>query len=432
MLNLLIQAEFTRFRANHSNKLWCIVVGLVLLASSWSAGNAAADYRATIRQQIASWKGKVALYRSEASGRMDPADPRELARSAFDFSRDSPAPAMLQGGGGLALGVRHLAAIESNLKVSVESRYGDGRRSDPLTNPALGDAGVPDFAVVVALLVPLLILGLSGAVRQETEEHGTWQLLRVQAASPRLCIAVALGVRLVVVVSIVSLASLPAFLLDPGATVSAGFAWLGAVALLCTGWMALCAAANFSRLSSSAAMLVLLASWLLSSFGVPAAISLYAREAALSPSRLEAILLTRAAGEEVDRQLPELVSRWYREHPAQLHPEIKRHEWPVTYVPRGLELDRKVRPLMMEFERDRVRRSKIAGTLTWLSPSLGLILVADRLAGTDAQSRLDFVERVNRFEDRWRSFFVPRIMSYRGLSEADHALVPRFESSTRD
>ena len=37
-----------------------------------------------------------------------------------------------------------------------------------------------------------------------------------------------------------------------------------------------------------------------------------------------------------------------------------------------------------------------------------------------------YMAQVNRFEAEWRAFFVPRIMSYRGVLPHDYADAPRF------
>ena len=119
---------------------------------------------------------------------------------------------------------------------------------------------------------------------------------------------------------------------------------------------------------------------------------------------------------------------WYAAHPAAAPFAARSHAWPVSFLPRYLAQDRRIRPLMESFDEARARRFAWLEHRNWLSPNLALAMAADRLAGIDAPRYLRHVQRVNSYEDAWRDFFVPRIMSYQGLAAEDFDRLPRFEA----
>ncbi|MNT72864.1 hypothetical protein D3C72_2115040 [compost metagenome] len=55
--------------------------------------------------------------------------------------------------------------------------------------------------------------------------------------------------------------------------------------------------------------------------------------------------------------------------------------------------------------------------------------MADHLAGISVARHAAFMDDVDRYEQEWREFFVPRVMSYRGLSEDDFSRIPRFQTA---
>jgi ABC-2 type transport system permease protein len=97
----------------------------------------------------------------------------------------------------------------------------------------------------------------------------------------------------------------------------------------------------------------------------------------------------------------------------------------VSFLPRYLQQDLDIRPLMEDFDHARAQRFVELERWAWLSPNLALAMLADRLAGIDAPRYLHHVQQVNAYEDAWRNFFVPRVMSYRGLTADDFDHLPR-------
>jgi ABC-2 type transport system permease protein len=56
--------------------------------------------------------------------------------------------------------------------------------------------------------------------------------------------------------------------------------------------------------------------------------------------------------------------------------------------------------------------------------------MADRLAGIDAPRYAEYVESVNRFEDQWRDYFAPKIMTDSAWLDEHSRAQPQFEFGT--
>jgi len=416
----LARAEWRRFVRQGLN-LWVLAVFALLLGSSavWS-GLAAREYRAAAAVQQADWEKTRLKARLAAT---QPRDGTKAMMAAFQFARADAPPAQLPALGGLALGTGTFQLLSPDARVTVESRHTDARKAERLSNPLLADFGLPDFSTVLALLLPLAILGLTYGLVQEEREQGQWRLVAAQCTWPARLFALALGLRGAAIWVVAAAASSIAFALDSGATATAWLVWLATLAAFCAVWLAVAGLFCLLPLSSGSAALGLLACWLLSTFVIPAALAAWADRETPMPSRLATIAAVRHAQQEAEVHMDEHLVDWYAAHPEAKPIERSHHTWPVSFLPRYLEQDLDVRPLMEDF--DDVRRA-------WLSPSLALVMVADQLAGIDAPRYLRHVQRVNTYEDAWRDFFVPRVMSYRGLTADDFDHLPHFTAREGD
>lgn len=410
----LLQAEWLRFIRNPVN-LWIIAAFFTLLAASalWS-GLAASEFRAKALQpqhQTGNSQVRAEMHDAPAIGKAG--DTAKLADSTI-----VRLPAL----GGLALSVRQMDLLGSELRISTRSRYTDGRNSDQLFNPLLRELGLLDFASILALLLPLTVIALTYGLVQEDRERGVWRLVCAQMPRPWQLVFAALAVRLAVVLMPAVAASLLAFMLDSGSTLYATTHWLIFVGVFTGVWITMSGLFLLLPVSSGAAAVGLLGVWLVTTFAVPAGLSWAANGMQPMPSRLEAIVDIRRVQAQTSKQQAELLSAWYRAHP-EVAP-VKEPSREIAGLPANLELDSKVRPLMYRF--DEVRKAHFEFMERWsaLSPGLAAVLAADRLAGIDAPRYAEYIEAANQFEDRWRVFFVPGIMAQQGIPSSDHQQRP--------
>jgi ABC-2 type transport system permease protein len=392
----LLQAEWLRFMRNPVN-LAVIAAFFMLLTSS------------------ALWSGLAANeFRAKTSG---PAHAPQLTAAEMHdapANRNGTKPAdsttvRLPPLGGLALSIRQMDLLGTELRLSARSRHTDGRNSDQLFNPLLRELGLLDFAGVFALLLPLTVIALSYGLVQEDRERGVWRLVCAQMPNPWRLVFAGLGVRLIMVLLPAIAASLLMFMLDSGATLAADIQWLAFVCVAAGLWIVLSGLFLLLPISSGAAAMGLLGVWLMTTFAVPAGLSWLANAKHPMPSRLETIVEIRSIQAQTSKQQDELLSSWYKAHPDVAQWQNPPRE--IAGLPANLELDSRVRPLMYRFDQARKAHFEFIERWSAVSPAAATMLTADRLAGVDAPRYAGYIEAVDRFEDLWRALFVPEIMA---------------------
>ncbi|WP_431262327.1 DUF3526 domain-containing protein [Roseateles chitinivorans] len=347
------------------------------------------------------------------------------AQETYQLGRGDLGATRLPVEGGLALGVDRLRVLPAQLKATLDSRHVDARPPGPLRNPLLVDSGLPGVPALVALLLPLVALALCAGLLQEEREQGRLGLLRVQARRGMTPVLLAaLGWRFFALWGLALLGTLPALLLDPGASVDAAGHWALALAVFCAVWVAFGGMLSALPLSGPATMLAALGLWLMLTFVVPAGLVWGAQREAPMPSRLAAIVQIREAQQDSETHEDALARAWYAAHPT--IPASLPATWPASFVPRVLDQDRALRPLMRRFDDARLRQAAWVGRWSWLSPGLALTLTGERLAGTGAASHVRYLREVEAFEDRWREALVPPVMDRRGISAEALTGLPHF------
>lgn len=429
----IARGEWGRFCARPVSRHVVLALGLLLLFSAAWSGFAARTYRADVAAQAAQW----AQARDTAAATLParPASNRAEAVKAVSathaLGRGELPATRLPATGALVLGIQQYQVLPTAVRATVESRYTDGRVTGPLTNPLLAQTGLPGFPAIVVLLVPLAVLALTAGMVQEEREQGTWRLICAQSsAGPGTVFAAALVIRWAAVFGLAAAASICAFALDPAAAAAPLGLWLLGLAAFTAFWVLAGGLLSMLPVSAGAALTAGLGLWLALTFAVPAVLIWKAERAAPMPSRLAAIVEMRAVQQEAEEREGELLNAWYANHPDDrpapgLAPA--RPTWPVTFMPRFEEQERRLRPLMHSFDQARADQAASVEGGAWLSPPLALVLLADRLAGVDAARYARYTDAVDRFEDRWRAFLTPRIMSYRGLAGSEMAQLPAFD-----
>lgn len=422
-MKALLGMEWLRFRRNPVN-LWIVAVfGAALFASAlWSGFSA--------RQWRAAGISPAAEQQAANAAEMHDTPAAEAGKPTFAAVASAGRIAHLPALAGLALQVGQMQRLAGDIKVSVRSRHTDGRSGDRLYNPLLHELGLPDFAEVLALLLPLAVVALCYGLVQAEREIGVWRLVCTQISKPWHLVFTALALRYAVLLVVTAIASLAAFGLDPGGSVQAYGFWLAVVASAALAWFGLAGLILSLPISSGAGAVAMLGLWLALSFGLPAGLGWAAERQAPMPSRLQTIVEIRHWQEQIGQQRAVLLDDWYARHPA-VRPAKPLSELPreIAGLPAGLALDARIRPLMAQF--DRVRERQFDDWERWsaLSPTVSLMLAAQRLAGTDAPRYAAFMAEVDRFEDHWRDFFVPPMMAQAAVSPAVMDESPQFHFS---
>lgn len=423
-MRTLLGAEWRRLRADRAS-LWVLaLLAAVLLASGISSALDARNWRAHVAQLERQSQDRMAA--RIAQSRQPSADPLKAARRTFDIARADAPVAVLPALGGLGLGSRAFSVLTPAVRVTVESRHTDTRREERLPNPQLQGFSMPDFATVVALLVPLALIALCAGAVQHAREQNLWRPTIVQCPRIGAWMAATLALRGGAVWVIAALASCVAVLPDPGGTAAALAHWLLALAAFVAFWTAASALTGMLRISSSSAVLLAVGVWLLTTFVIPAALAWRLDGQMPMPSRLAVLVQIRDAQQRAEADADALMARWYDAHPEARASVPATHTWPVSFMPRYLAQEQEVGPLMAAFDDTRASRYAWLRHRAWLSPSLSMAMLADELAGIDAPRHARFMAAVSRYEGEWRAFFVDRIMRYRDIGPEELARAPRF------
>lgn len=420
----LLSLELRRLLRERANAALLALLSCLLLASALASGCAAREWRATQQAAEWDWSGRHAAALEATRG----GSAGEAGRmAAFHFARGGAPIAALPPLGGLVLATSAHAVLSPDARVPVESRHTDHRKNEAIINPLLMELGVPDFATTLVLLLPLAILAGCAGLLQQAREAGTWRLVLAQAHAPWRIYALALLLRGGSVYAIAATASCLAFALDPGSSLHALGSWCLALLAFCLLWTAMAGLLGLLPVSAAAALLGGLGLWILASYGLPALVSARLDAQVPVPSRLLAVAEVRAAQQDAELRTDELVARWYAQHPGTLPAGRTSHTWPVTFMPRYLEQERLVRPILAAFDEARVARARRAQSWFALVPGLALTMLADDLAGASPARLAAHARAVDAFEDAWRQHLLPPIMAYRALNEHDLRTLPRFE-----
>jgi ABC-2 type transport system permease protein len=431
-LTMVWRAEWMKFAAHPLQRRMAWLLLAVLLCSAVWSGLQARAVRGERERSMAlvATEREKAYAASPLAVPNTPAQALKAAQTAFSLGKSELGLAWMKPSGALVLGVERLGAMGLVSRVTVESRHAEGHPPGPLTHPMLGEVGLVSFPSMVVLWLPLVLLVMTTASLQAEREEGTWRW--VEAQGPRggtAALLAFLGLRFAVGWGIAAATSTVAFLLDPAASATDWAAWLGHLAVYSACWFVIWGALCRVHLSAASAVLVGLGLWLAVSFVVPAALAWAARSLTPMPSRLVAIAELREVQQSTEAREKDLLADWYDRHPG-LRPDPALAPaapgWPVTFIPRYEAQEAELRPTMGRSDAVRIEQEQFIGRWAWLSPSLALVMAAERQAGVDAVSRERHAKDVDRFEDRWREFFGQRVMSYRGVVRADFADMPDF------
>lgn len=423
---LLLSVEWMRFRRRTANLVLVLATLLLLCACAWFAGTGAADYRAQQQARQAGWQDHLAAAQSGAAGAAD-GESAGAARAAYEFGRGKAPPALRPALDGLVLAVQQFRRQPFDVQVSLDSRHLDPRRSAPLDNPLLDSFGVPDFAVAAAMLLPLAVIALTYGLAHEPREQGISRLIGAQAATHRRLLWAGLAIRWAAVTTVAALASLLAFLLDPGSGGSAYAVWISCTALYTALWILFAGLFNATRLSSAATALGMLGLSLLLNVAAPALLQHHASQRAALPARERAVVEIRAIQQHADDDMARLLAAWYAHHPDHQPKRFGEHTWPVSYIPKTLWQDARIEAIMASFDGARSAQAELLQPWQWVTPGLALVRAGDRLAGADPVQFERYMRMVAQLEQRWRQAISPAVMNYRGVTRQTLTALPVFD-----
>ena len=306
--------------------------------------------------------------------------------------------------------------------------------NDEIENPVHLLAGRFDLAFVIVYLLPLVILAFSYNLVSAEKESGTLALTLSQPVTLSRVVLAKVGLRALFILALAALVPL-AGVVAGGVDVTAEGAlprlllWIAVTGVYGAFWFGLAIAVNAAWKSSATNAIVLASLWLLIVLLIPAMLNLAVNSAYPVPSRVEMIQAIRTAGDEATRQGSQLLARYLEDHPelAPARGGDSAPDFATLLIAVNDATERKVRPVLEEFERQVANRQKMVDGLRYVSPAIAAQMAFNDLAGSSSQRYRHFVAQVDEYHRQWRAFFVPRIMAKQKIAVADLDRLPTFE-----
>jgi ABC-2 type transport system permease protein len=323
----------------------------------------------------------------------------------------------------LAIGQRDVQPF--NLKIRLLALEGQLYDVD-LGNPLLAALGHFDFAFVLVVLVPLVVIALTYNVHSSEVEGGTWALLRSQPTSAFGVLGLRCLLRVLVVwIPVVGVMAVAAGWL--GVPVDRWW-WLiaGAALAYVAVWTGTGLLVAMLQRSSDVNLLALLGVWVVWTALGPALINVAAAARFPLPEALELTVLQRQGYHGAwDEPLDEVMAAFYRTYPEWRSYPIPRGQysngWYYAMQQRG---DDMARPAARRYRARLEAKDAWLARLSWLCPPATLHRLLTRVARTDLPAHLAYLDSVARYHEQLKRHFLPVIFSDRTVGQVDWHAAP--------
>lgn len=327
----------------------------------------------------------------------------------------------------LSLGLRDVNPY--NLKIRILSLEGQLYDSE-LTNAATRATGNFDLAFLLVFLYPLVLIALLHNTISEDRENGTWPILRFQAQRVEWLCAIRLLLRFGLVLAVWWLTLLIAIIrLNLPIDRRLLMVLLGSTLYLLF-WFGLSAALATSRHSSNRIALQLFSIWLALTIVIPGSINLALNRLLPAGEAFEVVIRQREGyHQQWDVPKSETMARFFTSHPehAGFVAPADRFSWGWYYAAQHIG-DLEAAPAVRELRRKLLRRADWIERTGWLIPSVNLQILFNRIARTDLESHLSYLDSVRSYHEQLRRRLYPALMSP-GPARIDWQSLPRHSYS---
>ncbi|SNR84200.1 ABC-2 type transport system permease protein [Methylobacillus rhizosphaerae] len=294
-----------------------------------------------------------------------------------------------------------------------------------------------DITFVLVYLFPLIIFALSYNLLTVEREQGTLRMLLSQPLSLAILVAGKLLVRALPVLLI--MAVLPLLLLGvlrpqlfQADQLPAVLGWLGLVLAYGGFWFALALLVNIIGRSSATNALALMAAWVLFVLVIPVVLNIVVGLLSPAPSRIELATKTRLITIEGLNRYHDKLSSDYRftQDPEVLLPRDGKIEVAPRRQAQFLiqrDVDKEIQRVLNEFSTQLAVQQMLVERFGWISPAIVTYEGMAAIAGNGAARYLEFQQQVDRFHERWKEYFEPRLLNSIAMTEQDYAEMPHFE-----
>jgi ABC-2 type transport system permease protein len=408
-----------RFLAHAPSALGALVLLTVLAAAAVALG------LADVRRQQAAIEGALALQvAEEASVRRHAADAGSAAYYTFLPTWNEPSDLAFA-----ALGQRDVAPYLLRIRaLALEGQLYESEAG----NPELALPGRFDFAFVLVFLAPLVLIALLHDLVSGEREAGRLATLRVLAGSTRRLWAARAAIRALGVLLALAV-PLGVGMAVSGTTSARAAGALAVVAGTVVFWTAACVLVASRDWRSSVGATALAATWFVLTLVVPAAAHLAVNAAVPIPPGAEIARDNREAVHDAwDLPRQQTLARFYASHPQWSHsaPLATTFHWKWYFAFQQLG-DEHVAGRSRAHRDGIARREAAAGAVGLVVPPIGLQRALHRLAATDVQAQLEYLDRVRAYHAELRGFYYPYLFDESPFGAADWERLPRWPGTAR-
>jgi ABC-2 type transport system permease protein len=352
-------------------------------------------------------------------------EPGIISYHRFVLSWDAPAAL-----GFAAIGQRDIAPWLLRVRaLGLQAQLYEGEHA----NAELALAGRFDFAFVLVYLTPLVLIALLHDLISSEREAGRLRLLQSLPEAGRGLWRRRAGLR-VAAVWVVSCAPACGVVVLAGAPLLQGSTLLAISALYLLFWSGLCLWLGARERSSGTHAAHLVGAWLLLCLVLPTLGQAALQRALPAESGMDLMLAQR---EEVhagwDRPKPETFERFFQDHPEwrDTAPVLERFHWKWYYALQHAG-DWSVREQVADYRSTIEARERGARQLGWLLPGVAVQAAVHRLAASDLQAHLAYLDRVASFHRELRVHLYPYVFDELPWTAADAACAPVYRDAEGD
>lgn len=317
-----------------------------------------------------------------------------------------------------------------NVKVTMLTLEGQIYNSE-LNNPTNQLFGNFDLSFVIIFLFPLIIIAFTHNLISEEKETGTWNLLRSQPVSVRKIFWFRLGLRFfIVTLAAFLLIALGCFVLE--ADFDERFVSAIVITILYFAfWFGVSAFVISFAKGTTFNALTLLGVWIFLVLLAPALLSsLIATLFPVSESFDAAIKQREGYHEKWDRSKSATMDKFYEKYPQFINtviPEDK-FSWGWYYAMQETG-DIDSAEATRKYAEKLAQRQAFTEKAAWFLPTVAAQLQFNKIAATDLESHLEYLEAVRNYHTQIRNFFYPHIFRDAKLSDVDLKTAPEFQFS---
>ncbi|WP_440905385.1 DUF3526 domain-containing protein [Catenovulum sp. SX2] len=298
-------------------------------------------------------------------------------------------------------------------------------------HPELAATGHFDFAFVLSVLLPLILILLLHDLFANERAAGRYDLLTVTASSPLKIWATR---ALVLTLNLFLTLILPFIVAAVFNQVAISQIIL--VSLICLAqiivWAAICYGLAKTNAPAPRLASILLSIWLITAFVIPVVGDAVIEQQITSPNGGDILMVQREAVNDAWDLPPQTTFDAF----TQTHPEWKNHtnmnkmfEWKWYYAFQQVG-DQQAAELAKAYREAAKQKYQAANWLSVLSPSIAVQRAMTRLANTDAITSANYQQQVRDFHAELRSFYYPLIFNQVEFDQQQIALLPQFSANS--